>query len=266
MVFKCCLSKIFLFLILPNFLVFYQAQAAEQPVISIIIDDMGVHADEGQKVIGLPKEVTLAFLPYGAHTKELAISAHQSGHDVILHLPMATINNTRLDRGALTKEMSKEAFEKTLKEDLLRIPHAIGVNNHMGSALTQTELSMTWLMSQLQTIGGLFFVDSRTTVLSVAEEIARKHGVPARRRDVFLDNVRDKQKIEKQFQVLVKMAKKHGSAVAIGHPYQETTDVLAEQLIKLSDYGVKLVAVKQLVTTNKELANEESLGAIGAGM
>ena len=64
-----------------------------------------------------------------------------------------------------------------------------GVNNHMGSLLTRHPGHMLWLMRTLQQHGEnpLFFVDSRTTVATVARRLAVENGVPNTDRNVFLD-------------------------------------------------------------------------------
>jgi polysaccharide deacetylase 2 family uncharacterized protein YibQ len=122
----------------------------------------------------------------------------------------------------------------------------------MGSLLTRHPGHMDWLMSEMNAQGGLFFVDSVTTVRTVAAHVALERGLPTTRRDVFLDSAADPDSIRRQFARLLAVAHEQGSALAIGHPYPGTLQVLAEVLPQLGMYGVRLVPVSQLIITRQE--------------
>src|SRR5690606_32302890 len=115
------------------------------------------------------------------------------------------------------------------EENLASVPHARGVNNHMGSLITRHPGHMTWLMQSLAR-DGLFFVDSYTHPQSVALEMAREGGIPTARRDVFLDHVPEPEAIAFQFRRLVSRAKRNGQAIGIGHPSPETLEFLQAAL------------------------------------
>jgi len=198
--------------------------------------------------LSLPGEVTYAFLPYTPHAARLAEEAHQRGKQVLLHLPMTSHDGAALGPGALTLHMTETAFKATLLESLGAVPHAAGLNNHMGSLLTRHPGAMTWVMEALAFRRGLFFIDSRTTPETVAQRTAREHGVPTTRRDVFLDNQRDPEAIRGQFRLLLAKARKQGYAVGIGHPYPETIDTLKSELAGLERQNVRLIPVSELIT------------------
>ena len=79
---------------------------------------------------------------------------------------------------------------KQLNNDLKAVPNVIGVNNHMGSFLTQDRKAMAVVLGEIKR-KGLFFVDSRTTSKTVAYDVARKLGLKSAMRDVFLDDIED---------------------------------------------------------------------------
>ena len=87
--------------------------------------------------------------------------------------------------------------------------------------------------------GDMYFVDSRTTVATVARRLAWETGVPSTDRNVFLDNDLEAGELDYQFERLLKRARSQGSAVAIGHPYPQTMAVLYEQLPRLADQGIE---------------------------
>ncbi len=222
-----------------------------QPVISIIIDDMGHRLQDGNRALELPGAVTYAFLPHTPHAREMAEQAYTSGKEVMLHLPMDAREGKKLGLGGLSLHMTQQQFQDALASSLASVPHVVGLNNHMGSLLTQHPGAMNWLMEDVQQRGNLFFVDSRTTSLTVAEQLAHEHQIPSAGRDIFLDNIREPEYIREQFQQLIRRAKMRGKAIGIGHPYPETIATLTEELEKLEESGVKLVFTSEIIATKR---------------
>jgi polysaccharide deacetylase 2 family uncharacterized protein YibQ len=232
----------------------FAAQANETPVststaqvqIAIIIDDLGYHKSAGERAISLPGAVTLAVLPYQTHTQVLAQAAVDAGKELILHAPMEPHNQVPWEEGGLSSGLSLQDMQQALTAMLASVPQATGINNHMGSKFTEDPAAMQWLMTELKD-HELFFVDSLTSPGSLAWSSAQTLGVPSLKRDIFLDNVAKAEQIEVQFQKLVKVARKRGYAVAIGHPYTATLEVLETYLPQLSHLGVELVPASRLI-------------------
>ncbi len=223
-----------------------------KPVIAIIIDDMGDKLDRGKQAVALPGRVTLSFLPHTPHINLLANKAHAAGKEIMLHLPMQSKAGVRLGPGGLTLEMTEKEFKQTTRDALKDIPYVKGLNNHTGSLLTRHPGSMEWLMQVIKERDGLYFVDSRTAVQSVAMQVALENGVPTTKRDVFLDHVKNRAEIRREFRELLKLAKRRGYAVGIGHPYPETLKVLKQELPKLDAMGISLVPVSQIVAMQQQ--------------
>lgn len=196
--------------------------------------------------IDLPGPLAYAILPYSPFARELAKAAQASGKDVLLHIPMeAESDNHLLGRGALNTTMERGVFVKTLRDALTSVPYLSGVNNHMGSRLTRDLERMRWLMSELDTIGDLVYIDSRTTPKTVARRAASEANVPFIARDVFLDNRRDAEYIHPQVDALISHAIENGEGIGIAHPHPETIAVLVERLAMLD--GVRLVSPTTLL-------------------
>jgi polysaccharide deacetylase 2 family uncharacterized protein YibQ len=230
----------------------------EAPVrIALIIDDMGNRKETGEQALTLPGPITYAFLPQTPYAREQATRAHELEREVMLHLPMESDLGNRLGAGALTLSMTRQEFVATLKSDLASVPFVAGVNNHMGSLLTQDPTAMRWLMGSLRE-EGLFFIDSRTTDATVAEQVAKESLVATARRHVFLDYVRDGEVVRKQLKTLVKIARRQGGAIGIAHPYPETLAVLAQALPKLEAAGIELVPASTLTTPGRALWHASS--------
>lgn len=226
------------------------------PAVSIIIDDLGNRLGSGTRTVALPGPITCAFLPSTPHARRLATLAHESGKEVMLHLPMQALETPLLDDGGLVATMTRRDFLRTVREDLLAVPYVSGVNNHMGSLLTQFRGHMQWLMEELSHYDDLYFVDSFTSILSVAHQVAADNRVPTARRDVFLDDVVDEEAIAQQFTQLIEIAHRKGTAVAIGHPHPQTLAFLEANLSRLREAGIELLPVSQLIRYRRLLDEE----------
>ena len=231
--------------------VFEEAGAAPAPavaIIGLIVDDMGNHRDGGQRVARLPGPIACSVLPHTPYATERARLCHQMGKVVMLHLPMQPEAREIIGGpGLLHEGMAYEQVIRALHSGLDSVPYARGVNNHMGSHLTRHLAYMQWVMEDIVTQGGLFFVDSYTSVSSVALKVARVNGIPSIGRDVFLDNDPDPRKIREQFRRLVSIARKDGYALGIGHPYKATLELLESALPQLAAEGIMLVSVEDLI-------------------
>ena len=216
--------------------------------VAIIIDDMGMSRKWTQAVIDIDEPLTLAFLPYAERLEEFTIPAKEKGHELIIHTPMEPMNPD-LDMGdiSLHTHLNYEEFTDTLSKQVFpSFAGYVGINNHMGSKLTQDPRAMSWLMRELKD-RNLFFVDSKTIHTSVAAKVAAEYDVPFAERDVFLDHYDDYDKIMASLRRLERTAYKNGSAIAIGHPKENTIKALIDWLPSIKKKGIKIVPVSNLL-------------------
>lgn len=224
--------------------------SAPAPRISIILDDLGEHWQSGQRALQLPGAITYAFLPKTTHASTMAQQAHANGKEVMIHMPMQAMSGNKLGPGGLTLDMTRSEFIRTLHNNLASVPHAKGVNNHMGSLLTRHPGHMQWLMDGLRQLNPtLYFIDSRTTHHTVAYQLAEENHIPNLQRDVFLDDDPSLKAIQFQLKRLLKTAQRNGQAIGIGHPYDTTLIALERWLPTLKAHGIELVPVSALFQT-----------------
>ncbi|KZX82230.1 hypothetical protein A3715_00275 [Oleiphilus sp. HI0009] len=222
-----------------------QAESVPQATIAIVIDDLGHHLERGKTLTDLPYPLTLAFLPHRQYTKTLAIRGYSQGKEIMLHAPMENTRKFSLGRGGLTANMDKTLTQTTLNSSLESIPYIKGMNNHTGSALTTNKQSMLWVMESLAQ-HPYYFLDSKTSADSVAAKTAIEFGIPTLVRDVFLDHEQTPQYVASQFEKLIKIAKRKGAAIAIGHPYPVTITHLKSALPRLGEQGISIATVSGL--------------------
>jgi polysaccharide deacetylase 2 family uncharacterized protein YibQ len=213
--------------------------------IALIIDDVGYNKQDID-AITIKGSLTYAVLPHTPYAKAYAQMAYDAQKDVILHIPMESLSGKDLGPGALMTDMNQQQIEARLSNALREIPFAIGINNHMGSLLTQKSTAMLWTMDFLQR-HNLFFVDSKTSRFSLGEEYADKAGIHSFHRNVFIDNDLSEKAMEKQFKLLIRIAQKYRRSIGIAHPYPETVKFLNKKLPLLKNHNVKLVPISDLL-------------------
>ena len=223
------------------------AYSPAQPVIAVVIDDMGMVQGELKRFATLPAEVTFAFLPYSPNLEYQTRVIRDNGHEMIVHLPMepkrATANP---GPHALLTRLSDGELRQRIAWNLGRFEGFAGINNHMGSRFTEDPRVMRAVMSALKT-RNLYFLDSMTTSRSVGVPMAMEYGVPQAQRDIFLDNKRDYDSILKQLRKAERIAERRGHAIAIGHPHRITYQVLRDWVPTLRRKGIRLVALSSLI-------------------
>jgi polysaccharide deacetylase 2 family uncharacterized protein YibQ len=238
------------------------------PRVTIIIDDLGYDLAAGRRAIGLPGPVVLAILPGTPRARDLASVANSAGKEVLLHLPLQAEAETGApEPGEIVLDTTRKEFARSFAASIQSVPFAIGVNSHRGSLLTRHPGHMRWLMEEIGARDKLLFVDSYTTPQSVALRLARENGIPSVRRDVFLDNVRDRQSISREFERLKRLAMLRGQAIGIGHPYPETLELLEQEIPGLPVAGFELVGVSEYVALKGRGSDPElRLSAIAHGL
>jgi polysaccharide deacetylase 2 family uncharacterized protein YibQ len=214
--------------------------------VSIVIDDLGPDVGIAKRFASLPFPVTLSVLPHQAHSREIAELAHLNGREVILHLPMEPLGGKNPGSGALLLSMPADEIRQKIRSALDTSPYFDGVNNHMGSRMTQDAQAMKIVLSELKG-RDLFFLDSMTTNASKGWKTAMELKMPALKRDIFLDDNPSADAVRLQITRLVKIAKLRGTALAIGHPREATLKSLQEAAGYFREEGIEIVAARDLM-------------------
>ena len=232
------------------------AKSTRPAMVAIIIDDLGNNLERGIEALNLPGPVACAILPDLHYSTPLAKRAHRAGKEVLLHLPLEPlVRKDLLGPGSLVDNMKLKTVETSLRQSLKTVPFAVAINNHMGSQFTQDDAAMERLMDSIHMLRpNLFFVDSLTTPRSVVRQTAAEYGIPSLSRDVFLDNDRSPEAINKQLDLLLRIARRHGTAIAIGHPFPETLSVLRARLKPLSQGDIRLVPLSLILALKTDVS------------
>jgi polysaccharide deacetylase 2 family uncharacterized protein YibQ len=215
---------------------------------ALIIDDFGEVKDEtSEGFLNLAQPLTLAVLPGLRASQEVAEQAHERGFEVMLHLPMEP-HNSHIDPGkdAIYAHMSPSEIQERVQKNLESVPHIRGVNNHMGSKVTENETAMEAVLKEIKR-EKLYWVDSRTSSKSIAYDVAKKLGLQAASSGLFIDSEPEIEKIRAKLERVFELATVEGDVIAIGHCRPLTLQVLRQELPKLEKRGITFVYVSELV-------------------
>jgi polysaccharide deacetylase 2 family uncharacterized protein YibQ len=213
------------------------------PMIAIVLDDVGAAPSDVPGALALPGPITLSIMTYAPNAARIATDAHQAGHEIMVHVPMEPVNrDADPGKNALLTNLSADEIAHRLDWGLAQFQGYVGINNHMGSKFTQNAAGMRVVLEALKA-RGLLFLDSRTIANSVGDSLAAELGVAHVQRDVFLDDVVDEADIMKELARTEAIAKKHGMAVAIGHPHPDTIQALRQWIPAAKARGFVLVPI-----------------------
>lgn len=233
---------------------------AQKPTLALVIDDLGYSFDLAKQVLDLPGKHSFAIIPETSYSTKIARYANSKGHEIILHMPMQSSENVSIEASALHDGMTEGEITSNVATMLKDMPHIRGINNHMGSKLTQFDYIMRPVMETIRkTSKNFYFLDSRTTPLSKAYQQALIAGLPSIKRDVFLDfDHNNRESINYQIDLWLKKADNKGYAVAIGHPHPATIELLRKKIPEtLSRY--QFSTISQLLDRQNQHLKEANI-------
>ncbi|WP_420916853.1 divergent polysaccharide deacetylase family protein [Paenibacillus thiaminolyticus] len=227
------------------------AAAGPEKTAVIVIDDFGNNSRGTQEVMDLPFKVTAAVMPFLKHTKSDAERAHAAGHEVIVHMPMEALGGKKawLGPGAITTDLSEDEIRKRVHAAIDNVPHAVGMNNHMGSKVTVEPRVMRVILEVCKE-RGLYFLDSHTNFRSIVSKVAKEVNIPSLENHIFLDDIHKSSAIKKQFMLMRQHLKNHNVCIAIGHVGSAghiTAAIVKEQMLQMSQEQITFKKVSEVL-------------------
>lgn len=218
------------------------------PRLAIVVYDLGYEPSRDAEWLKVPETITVAVIPFGPSSRKVAESARAKGWGVILQVPMEpeAPASDRTERFRIRRGMSADEMESLLSRMAAELPQATGASNYMGSAVTADREAMDAYVSALKK-RGFFLLDSLTTSKSVALEAARRAGVPAARRDAFLDGSMSAEEMRRQWKRSISIAREKGAAVLICRGRMESLRVILELLPRLKQEQVQAITLEELL-------------------
>ena len=219
----------------------------EKARIAIVIDDVGYSYNSTYDFLTLGFPVTFAIIPDMPKSKMFYKLFRKYGYELILHIPMEPLKGKQyVEKNALFIDMTDQEIKNRIMYFLDDYPDVIGANNHMGSKAVTDARLMNIVLSELS-IRNKLWLDSMTNLNTISKEVASVCDLSYYKRDVFLDNNKDRYSIKTSMEQLIKKAKQKGSAIGIGHiQTKELVPVLKEYYDKRDELGIEFVPLTKM--------------------
>lgn len=218
--------------------------------ITIVVDDFG--AIGGSLLDGfleLDTEVVFAIFPDEPNSVETMKRATRQGRETIIHVPMEPIGYPSVNPGknAILVQNSEAQIDRLLTKFIHQLPDCKGINNHMGSLATTDSDVMQAVMNTLKK-HSKYFLDSRTTNVSVAYPVAQKAHLRAFRNDIFLDSPNISQSnMDAKLSQIIQLSQSKSNIIAITHCHnKEKLDYLKSFINRLKNAGFRLIPLSEV--------------------
>jgi len=219
-----------------------------KPCIAIVIDDFGYgndHIVDGFLSLEVP--MSYAVIPGHNYSSDFAREAHSKGFEILIHMPMESHEKPEREEPLIiTSSMNNFEIENAILAAFHEIPEAVGMNNHQGSKATELDWMMN-IVGRILKRKNMYFLDSRTSAHTKAEETIKKNQVQTGHRNIFLDNKEEWTYIENQLKKIAALAKAQGFAIGIGHAKELTLEVLEKKIPELLKNGYHFCLVSEVL-------------------
>jgi len=218
--------------------------------IAIVVDDFGaIGGDLLDGFLSLDKEICFAIFPDEPNSVLTMHKAKAQGRTTIIHTPMEPIGypNVNPGKNAIFMQYSAAQIDKILTGFIHQLPDCEGINNHMGSLATTDEDLMRAVMVTLKKYDK-FFLDSRTSNVSVAYSVAQKAHIRAFRNDMFLDSPNiSSSTMDAKLSQIIQMSATRSNIIAITHCHSNDKLLYLKRFIaRLKDAGFTLVPLTEI--------------------
>jgi polysaccharide deacetylase 2 family uncharacterized protein YibQ len=213
----------------------------KKPKLVIIIDDVAFKY-EVKMIKNIPLHITPSFFPPTKNHPYTPYYANEFSHYMV-HLPLQALHFAHPEPDTLDVNATYAQIKKRIDDIKAWFPRAKFINNHTGSKFTANYHAMLLLFKALKA-DHFGFVDSMTTPYTKSLLVDKIYKIPLYRRNIFLDNIENPSYIRNQLQKAINYAKRHGYAIAIGHPHPITLKTLKNSLNMLK--GVQVVYIDEL--------------------
>lgn len=220
-------------------------------VIAVVIDDFGNDSEGTEAMLNLDIPITAAVMPFLPTSVKDSQSAHDKGHEVILHLPMEPKKGkiSWLGPRGITTNLLDDEIELRVEDAIKELKYAEGINNHTGSKAMKNERVVKAVLRVAKKYN-LLFLDSKTTADSKGKEVCNELQVPYLERNIFLDNNNNVNAIENQLEKASDLALKKGYAIVIGHVGpaggNNTVKALKNKIHSIEEKGITFVKLKDI--------------------
>ena len=216
--------------------------AADRPVISIAVVDLGLSDDATETAIRtLPPEISIGLSPYAKNPELWLNEARRRGHEVWMMLPLESETYPLDDMGPHTILISAPEKQNQMKLSwiLSRATGYVGLIAGERPAFMKATGDMRPVLSKIYS-RGLGFVDTSADPSAVPQSMALGQNAPYASADVWIDNPPTKENMDAAFARLESIAREQGSATGLIHPLPVSFQELSRWIETLPGKGLAL--------------------------
>jgi polysaccharide deacetylase 2 family uncharacterized protein YibQ len=225
------------------------------PRIAIVVEGLGISAaGTAEALAKLPGPVTLAFAPYGDNLPRLAARGRESGHELLLQVPMEPFDYPNNDPGPQALLTSLDAAQNVGRFRWLmsRMQGYVGIINYMGARFTTSEPALAPILREMA-MRGLIYVEDGSVPRSLASDIAGANNLPFARADLAIDAAPSTADIDRSLARLERAARERSYAVGVANALPAAIDRVAAWAKGAETRGIQLVPISAIANrTSKD--------------
>jgi len=229
------------------------ADRPNAPRIALVVTGLGISAlGTSDALAKLPGPVTLGFAPYGAGLDSLAARARESGHEILLQVPMEPFDYPDNDPGPQTLLTSLNPSQNVDRLHWLmsRLQGYVGIANYMGGRFTASEAALAPVLREAAK-RGLIYVEDGNSPRSLAGQIAGSNNLSYAKADLTIDAVPDSAEIDRALGRLEKTARDRGVAVGSANALPASIERIAIWAKAAESHGILLVPISAVAIRGK---------------
>ena len=219
-----------------------------KPMVAVVMTGVGVGAKGTADALAkLPRDVSLAFAPYGRDLETQVVRARREGHEVLLQVPMEPHDYPESDPGPHTLRAGADARENLEKLHWLmsRLGGYVGLVNFMGGKLMSTPGPYGSLLEEMNR-RGLLFLDDGSNPTSRTRELTRSLNMPAAIGDQVYDASAGRS-LEAVLAEIEAVAKRKGQAVITIPTVPANVDKVVAWSREIQARGLVLAPVSAII-------------------
>jgi polysaccharide deacetylase 2 family uncharacterized protein YibQ len=212
------------------------------PRVALLVAGLGISQSATADAIArLPSAVTLGFGPYGTDLERAAAEARESGHEIMLQVPMEPFDYPDNDPGPHTLKVRAPVQDniQRLQWVMGRFSGYTGLVNTMGGKLLGDEAALAPILSEIAGRGLLFLDDGSASRSSLRSAV----GTTTARADVVVDAVPRSDAIDRELERLETLARERGLVIATASVGPATVERISQWARTLDRKGIQLVPI-----------------------
>jgi uncharacterized protein len=220
----------------------------KRPRIAVVIGGLNVSVGNTKLALArLPPPVTLAFVPFALDAQTNVDLAREAGHEVLLEVPMEPFDFPESDPGthALMASASGDDNIRRLNWSLSRFTGYVGITNLLGARFMSEQATLDPVLKETAR-RGLIFVDNGASRSSLALTAARHAGAAIATGTLILDDIQNKDSLDKKIGELEAEARRNGFAIGMGSAFPVTIARVAEWAENAEMRGFVVVPISAL--------------------